>query len=82
MVKCAECGYLAIRNRFTRGLDEAEQSYRDTGEVERVPSTRPIDQGSLPFAFDRFDELNERWPICLAHEFDLRSLAYAKAKSK
>jgi len=32
MAKCAECGFLAARNRLTRTLDEAEDQFRQGGK--------------------------------------------------
>jgi hypothetical protein len=82
MVKCSECGYLAIRNRFIRLLDEAEQSYRDTGKVKDVPRRTPIHHDSLPGPWDRSEPLHEEVPICFENAFNLGSLAYTKAKAK
>lgn len=82
MVKCKDCGYLVVRNRLTRGLDEAEQSYRDTGEVREVPRTRPFNPGVQPSAFESYEKLQERWPICFENAFPLRPLAYAKGKAR
>ncbi len=36
MVKCADCGFLTMRNRYTGGLDEMVREFRETGE----PPTR------------------------------------------
>ena len=57
MVNCAGCGFLALRNRDTRGLDEAEQNFRDTGRV-------PLTTNLLNYFEVR--------PICFAKAFDLR----------
>lgn len=37
MVKCSECGFLAVRNTKTRTLVEAEFDYRQTGEQPKAP---------------------------------------------
>lgn len=42
MVKCTDCGYLAFRHKDTRNLTEAEQEFRDTGELTRDLNRRYV----------------------------------------
>ncbi len=56
MVKCVDCGFLALRNSRSRDLDEAEELYRRTGDVT-------VDGDYLR---------HERVPICFARAWDLR----------
>ena len=63
MVKCKDCGYLAIRNTYTWLLDEAGGEYRDSGDTPVVLD----DKGYNPH---RTHELR---PLCFAKCFDLRS---------
>jgi hypothetical protein len=39
MVKCAECGYLAVRNKETRQLEEVEEWHREKGDIPKKPGT-------------------------------------------
>lgn len=39
MVKCADCGFLAARNRETNNLDEVKQGYRNTGKTPVIGFT-------------------------------------------
>ena len=36
MVKCADCGFLAIREERTRALEYADEAFRDRDEARRV----------------------------------------------
>lgn len=56
MVKCVDCGFLALRNSRARELDEAEDLYRRTGDVT-------LDGDYLR---------HERLPICFARTWNLR----------
>lgn len=57
MVRCVDCGFLALRSLADRQLVEAEDHYRTTGE--------PIeDQGGRPFYEDM--------PLCFKKAYDLR----------
>ena len=62
MVKCSECGYLAIRNKHTWNLDEAGREYRDIG--------------ALPLIYDEIGRnqhnIHEQQPICFARADDLK----------
>jgi hypothetical protein len=82
MVKCSECGFLAVRNRFTRTLDEAEQSYRDTARVAYVPRIRPYEPNPFGPLGVSTEELHERWPICFENVVSLPLLCKEKAKSR
>ena len=33
MVKCTECGFLAVRNAMTGGLEEAGDGFREKGVI-------------------------------------------------
>jgi hypothetical protein len=71
MVKCADCGYLTMRNIADGGLDEMDSKFRETGEPPehfdaRVPvSFSPYGYQPLPLCFDlQFplaDELGEKF---------------------
>ncbi len=62
MVKCAECGFLAIRNTESRELEEAEEIFREkgvvptTGYLEGQPTSR-----------------HEPLPLCFAQVCDLKA---------
>lgn len=53
MVKCAECGYLAVRHLETRDLREAEGDYRDTGEIPRDLNRPKHLYEEVPLCFER-----------------------------
>ena len=59
MVKCEECGFLALRNRNTGLLDEAPQEYRRAAEVP--PFNSPLS--------DAYTGV----PICLARAYPLHN---------
>ena len=61
MAKCAECGYLTMRNRETRELVDAEDSYRTTG---RGP-LGGVEGGRLVGIYDDV-------PICFVRAANLR----------
>lgn len=42
MVKCAECGYLTVRNVNTYSLDEAGGEFRETGAAYSLHERRPV----------------------------------------
>jgi len=52
MVKCAECGYLAVRHLETRELREAEGTYRDTGEIPRDLNRPKHLYAEVPLCFE------------------------------
>ncbi len=56
MARCAECGYLAVRNRNTQQLEEVGQHYRDTGESPKTST-----------GFPAWDST----PMCTRKAFDL-----------
>jgi hypothetical protein len=82
MVKCSECGFLAVRNQFNRLLDEAEQNYRETGRVAYVPTTRPYEPSPFGLLGLSAEELHETWPICFENVVSLPLLRKEKAKSR
>jgi hypothetical protein len=82
MAKCAECGGLAVRNRFNGLLEEAEQDYRNTGRVTDVPRTRPYDLSPFGPLGINIDTLHERLPICFENVVSLPLLSKEKAKSR
>ena len=53
MVKCADCGFLAVRHLETRDLREAEGSYRDTGEIPRDLNRPKHLYEEVPLCFER-----------------------------
>ena len=55
-VKCADCGFLAVRHRDTRELTDAEEPLRTTGEI-------PADHRGLIYV---------EWPICFIRRIDFR----------
>jgi hypothetical protein len=59
MVKCENCGFLALRNRITGLLDEAPQEYRWRAEVPKL----------LPPLSDAYTGV----PICLARAHPLHN---------
>jgi len=58
-VKCADCGYLAVRHFKTRDLLDAEEMLRRTGEM-------PVEPGTQHYIYDP-------WPVCFARVIDFRS---------
>lgn len=60
-VKCAECGYLAVRHVETRQLLDAEIAFREQGSL---PSRRSPDWIGIPI----YDEL----PVCFARAVSFR----------
>jgi hypothetical protein len=51
MCKCADCGYLAVRNMETRQLEEVERYHRETGDVPKKRGTNdPIYNPAVCFA--------------------------------
>lgn len=59
--KCADCGFLAIKNLDTRQLCEAEQDYRDKGQGIEVY----IREGA------NVHSVYENKPICFARAYNL-----------
>lgn len=60
-VKCANCGFLALRNQATRQLAEAEDSFRSTGQIPAAGSQHGIIIG-----------VYEKAPLCFALAANLR----------
>jgi hypothetical protein len=58
MAKCAECGFLAVRNVQTRQLEEMEEDYRRTGNSPQVWGDSP--------PYNMYEA-----PICFLLVFDL-----------
>ncbi len=56
-VRCQDCGFLAVQDRFSRGLIETERSMRETGEPPIHPQWKI--------------EWVERTPICFVQAFPL-----------
>jgi hypothetical protein len=48
-VKCADCGYLAVRVRRTRLLFDAEQDYRDSGSIPSIGNEGIYDPAPICF---------------------------------
>lgn len=57
MVKCADCGYLATRNRKTRILEEMEYDFRQSEEITTV--------GEMLQIYD--------YPVCFKRKADLQT---------
>ena len=68
MVKCAECGFLALRNKESRELEEAEESFREGVALPLV------DGGSY--------YRHEERPLCFARRYDLRKEIREKEERK
>ncbi len=61
MVKCADCGYLAVRNINSYCLDEAGSDFREKGAV------------ALGREYGRNQyNLHEQRPVCFVQRYDLR----------
>lgn len=75
MVKCADCGYLTLRNIETRGLDEAEEAFREWGKVVGVKWSHPVQVGDTPFyTEDKLSRyVHQSLPICFARNKDFSS---------
>lgn len=58
-VKCADCGFLAVRHFETRDLLDAEELLRRDGEM-------PLQPGTGHYIYDP-------WPICFARVIDFRA---------
>lgn len=46
--KCADCGFLTLRNRFTNQLDEVPHSYRTAGVRPNIKREVPLPQRNSP----------------------------------
>ena len=64
MVKCSECGFLAVRNTESHELEEADETFREkgiiplTGHAEGRPRSR---HEPLPLCFARCHDLQEEF---------------------
>jgi hypothetical protein len=59
MVKCAECGFLAVRLRQERILAEAEGNYRETGELPvEFPGKQYYVYEEVPLCFERLRQFS------------------------
>ena len=68
MVKCNDCGFLSLRNRYTGQLEEANEQYRTSGKPSDL--RRPgVTHAKSPLEF--FDWPHEPEPICFARAFRL-----------
>jgi len=76
MAKCAECGFLSLRNIETRALDEAEETFRKDGKTVGVERSYPAEIGMARFrieeAVTRY--VHEKLPLCFQGSYDLRVL--------
>jgi hypothetical protein len=75
MAKCSECGYLALRNRETRELDEAETAFRRDGkliEITRAYASKVWDKGTMLHEQVLSHSIHEELPLCFARNVDLR----------
>ncbi len=81
--KCANCGFLAVRNRYTRSLDEAERRFRDTGEPAKVLRTRPYNPAIVPVPRSAsLDQQHEIYPVCFAQKTLFEAEIWERACSK
>jgi hypothetical protein len=65
--KCADCGYLAVRNIYSRELQEPEKSYRDCG-MQPITLTHKMEDGKLAIISPY-----EPIPICFMQSKDLQT---------
>ena len=63
MVKCSECGFLAVRSKKDFKLDEASSEYRKSGVIAIGYDEQGINQHELHF----------QKPLCFAGVYDLSS---------
>ncbi len=59
MGKCVDCGYLAVKNKETRQLEEAEASFRGVGHIPPSDSYKQSNR-------------HEPQPICFVWAKDIR----------
>ncbi len=76
MVKCSECGFLALRNLDTRQLDEADKTFRDYGNTTTIEHWQegPIDTSKYPAT------RHDYRPVCLARKADFYDLLEKRRK--
>ena len=70
MIKCADCGFLAVRNLRTRQLEEAEKEYRDRAYISLTG-----EEGKL---HPRLESL----PLCFVASYDLQDEIRNKSPKK
>ena len=69
MVKCGDCGFLALRNSYTGALDEADEGFRESGTASRIRrdlSVVPTDSYIEPFLYPY-----QGAPLCFARAINL-----------
>ena len=69
MVKCADCGFLTMRNKFTGNLEEVDAEFRTTGEGPTIAVWAESDGTGLPYP--RTTNPFARIPICFAQAHNL-----------
>jgi hypothetical protein len=71
MVKCEDCGFLALRNQITGLLDEASQEYRWRAEVPtlRNPNATGVQKDFSSFFISPYTGV----PICLVRAYPLHN---------
>jgi hypothetical protein len=70
VVRCSDCGFLALRNEFTGHLAEAERKYRLTGDKQNrlKPGLPP---GRLHVSATSFEWPFADLPTCFVQAYDL-----------
>ncbi len=71
MAKCADCGFLAMRNVETRVLCETEGGFRTTGNHPRMVTVRSNVYEETPICFKDvrdFKEIGVQWPATDAEQ--------------
>ena len=83
MVKCSECGFLALRNIETGDLDEAEEEFRTHGWRREYSRSHPAQITGT--SFHREEELtryvHEVLPICFARRCDFWAVCTEAAQA-
>lgn len=70
-VTCENCGFLALRNRFTGELDEAPQAYRWRAEIPTLRDPQVSGVQSFPSSFYHYPYTGV--PICLVRAHPLHN---------
>ena len=69
MPKCAECGFITMRNLYTGQLEDLDSDFRDTGNP---PKRKTAAVGGAGMRFAEFDTTPYRHvPICFVQSVDL-----------
>jgi hypothetical protein len=73
LVKCADCGFLTLRNDYTGQLDEVGDGYRRTGEPQELRKPQdPSDRSNVyPLSYTFYYKAHTNLPICFAREWNL-----------